>query len=168
MVRGSAGIFLVSHVAIVARQAYLDTHRPGLKESDVCTLLLTQSILGLPAWIRAGYKGIGEVRPACLFLLVKSKCFLDSGVRHCCKVGHSCMRRVIDCSSVPHKMAWCSVARAIRAVARFGGPRCGIFDISQLRPAVDRMFQELDTAPARCCWRCGLPLGWFESDHCRY
>ena len=134
------------------------TYRPGLKESDVCTLLLTQSILGLPAWIRAGYKGIGEVRLACLFLLVKSKCFLDSGVRHCCKVGHSCVRRVIDCSSVPHKMAWCSVARAIRAVARFGGPRCGIFDISQLRPAVDRMFQELDTAPARCCWRCGLPL----------
>ena len=143
------------------------TYRPGLKESDVCTLLLTQSILDLPAWIRAGCKGIGEVRPACLFLLVKSKCFLDSGVRHCCKVGHSCMRRVIDCSSVPHKMAWCGVARAIRAVARFGRPWCGIFDISQLRPAVDRMFQELDTAPARCCWRCGFPLGWFESDHCR-
>ena len=134
------------------------TYRPGLKESDVCTLLLTKSSLGLSAWIRAGYKGIGEVRPACLFLLVKSKCFLDSGVHHCCKVGHSCMRRVIDCSSVPHKMAWCSVARAIRAVARFGGPRCEFFDSSQLRPEVDRMFQELDTAPARCCWRCGLPL----------
>ena len=85
------------------------TFRPGLQERDVCTLLLTKSILGLPSWIRAGYKGIGEVRPACLFLLVKSKCFLDSGVCQCCKVGHSCMRRVIDCSSVPHKMAWRSV-----------------------------------------------------------
>ena len=88
----------------------------GLQEKDVCTLLLTGSILGLPNWIRAGYKGVGDVRPACLFPLVKSKCFLDSGVRRCCKVGHSCMRRVIDCSSVPHKMAWRSVARAIRTV----------------------------------------------------
>ena len=109
------------------------TLRPGLQESDVCTLLLTKSILGLPSWIRAGYKGVGNIRPACIFPLVKSNCFLDSGVRRCCKAGHSCMRRVIDCSSVPHKMAWRSVARAIRTVARLGGPGCEIFDISQLR-----------------------------------
>ena len=46
-------------------------------------------------------KGVGDVRPACLFPLVKSKCLLDSGVRRCCKAGHSCMRRVIDRFSVP-------------------------------------------------------------------
>ena len=103
------------------------TFRPGLQEKDVCALLLTKSILGLPNWIRAGYKGVGDVRPACLFPLVKSKCFLDSGVRRCCKVGHSCVRRVIDCSSLPHKMAWRSVARAIRTVARLGGPGCEFF-----------------------------------------
>ena len=97
------------------------TFRPGLQEIDVCAFLLTKSILGLLNWIRAGYKGVGDVRPACLFPLVKSKCFLDSGVRRCCKAGHSCMRRVIDCSSVPHKMAWRSVARAIRTMARLGG-----------------------------------------------
>ena len=134
------------------------TFRPGLRERDVCTLLLTKSILGLPCWLRAGYKGIGEVRPACLFPLVKSKCFLDSGVRRCCKVGHSCMRRVIDCSSVPHNMAWRSLARAIRTIARLGGPGCEIFDISQLRFELDSMFQELDTSPSRCCWRCGCSI----------
>ena len=54
------------------------------------------------------------------------------------------MGRVIDCSSVPHKMAWRSVARAIRTVARLGGPGCEIFDVSQL---LDSKFQELDTPP---------------------
>ena len=78
-------------------------------------------------------EGVGDVRAACLFPLVKSKCFLDSGVRRCCKVGHSCTRRVIDCSSVPHKMALRSVAGAMRTVARLGGQGCEIFDISQLR-----------------------------------
>ena len=41
------------------------THRTGLQERDVCTLLLTKSILGLPGWIRAGYRGVGDIRPAC-------------------------------------------------------------------------------------------------------
>ena len=49
------------------------TFRPGLQEKDVCALPLTKSVLGLPNWIRAGYKGVGDVRPACLFPLVKSK-----------------------------------------------------------------------------------------------
>ena len=48
------------------------TFRPGLQERDVCTLLLTKSILGLPDRIRAGYQGVGDVRPACMFPLVKS------------------------------------------------------------------------------------------------
>ena len=103
------------------------TFRPGLWERDVCTLLLTKSILGLPGWIRAGYQGSGDIRPACMLRLVKSKSFLDSVVRRCCKDGHSCMRKVIDCSSVPHKMAWRSVAQAIRAVSRLGGPGCENF-----------------------------------------
>ena len=157
MVRGSAGINLVSHVTTVARQAHLDIpawasgkRRFGLQERDDCTLLLTKSILGLPGWIRAGYQGVGDVRPACMIPLVKSKCFL-----RCCKVGHSCMRRAIDCSSVPHKMAWRSVPRAIREVYRLGGLGCEFFDISQLRYELDSVFQEPDTPPSRCCWRCG-------------
>ena len=55
-------------------------------------------------------------------------------------------------------MAWRSVARAIRKVARLGGPGCEIFDISQLRWELDSMFQELDTPPSRCCWRCGSAM----------
>ena len=134
------------------------TFRPGLQERDFCTLLLTKFILGLRGWIRAGEKGVGDVRPAFLFPLVKKKRFLDSGVRRCCRTGQSCMRRVIDCSSVPHTMAWRSVARAIRTVARLGGTECEIFDISQLRYELDSTFQELNTPPSRCCWRCGCAM----------
>ena len=65
---------------------------------------------------------------------------------------------MIDWSSVPHKMAWRSVARAIRAVSRLGGPGCDIFDTSQLRYELDSVFQELDTPPSRCCWRCGCAM----------
>ena len=49
-------------------------------------------------------------------------------------------------------MAWRSVGRAIRTVARLGGP------ISQLRYELDSMFQELDTPPSWCCWRCGCAI----------
>ena len=147
---------LFSHLTSqLSQDKHTWTFQPGLQERDVCTLLLTKAILGLPNWIRAGFKGVGDVRPACLFPLVKPKRFLDSGGRRCCKAGHSCMRRVIVCSSVPHKMAWRSVARALRTVARFGGPGIEIFDISQLRYELDSVFQELDTPPSRCCWRCG-------------
>ena len=135
------------------------TFRHGIQERDVCTLLLTNSMLGLPCWIRAGHQGVGDVRPACLFPLVKSKCFLDSGVRRCCKVGHSCMRRVIDCSSVQiTRWLGAVIARGIRAVPRLGGPGCEFFDISQLRYDLDIMFQDLNTPPSRCCWRCGYAM----------
>ena len=107
-VRCGAVIFVDDRGANKAWLQYKHTWTfwPGLKESDVCTLLLNKSILGLPAWVRAGHEGIGDVRPACLCPLVKSLCFLDSGVRRCSKAGHSCMRRVIGCSSTPHTMAW--------------------------------------------------------------
>ena len=36
------------------------THRPGVQESDVCTVLLAKSILGLPDSIRAMYRGVGR------------------------------------------------------------------------------------------------------------
>ena len=62
--------------------------------------LAYKSTLGLPSWVRAGYKGIGDIGLACLFALVMSKCFLDSGLRWCGKTGLSCMRRVVDCSSI--------------------------------------------------------------------
>ena len=39
--------------------------------------------------------------------------------------------------------------------ARLGGPGCEFFGVSQLRFELDSVFQELDTPPSRCCWRCG-------------
>ena len=67
------------------------TFRPGLQEKDVCALLLTKSILGLSLLDTCWLQRVGDFRLACMFPLDKPKCFLDSGVRRCCKVGHSCM-----------------------------------------------------------------------------
>ena len=50
MVRGLAGIILVSHFSTVVRQTYLDTPA-WVQERDVCILLLTKSILGLPGCV---------------------------------------------------------------------------------------------------------------------
>ena len=142
MVRGSAGIILVSHVTTVARQAHLDI--PGWASRKRRVHTSPHQVYFGPSWLDTCSTKIGDVRPACMFPLVKSKCFLDSGVHRCCKVGHSCRRRVIDCSSVPHKMAWRCVARAIWAVSRLGGPGCEMFAVC---------FKSW-TPPSRCCWRC--------------
>ena len=134
MVRGSAGII---H-SCISRRNCCKTNKHGHSGLD---FKKGMSVLFFPPnlfWVFLigyvlGTERLGDIRPACLFPLVKSKCSLDSWVRRCCKSGHPCMRRVIDCSSVSHKMAWCSVARAIRTVARLGGRGCEIFDISQKR-----------------------------------
>ena len=56
------------------------TYRPGLQESDVCTLLLTKSVLGLLDWIRAGYKGVGD---SVLVPAGQIQVFLGLWVRRC-------------------------------------------------------------------------------------
>ena len=69
-------------------QLLQDQHTwPGLQERDVCTLLLTKSILGLPGWKRAGYHGVGDVRPACMFPLVKSSVSWILGFVNVAKLG---------------------------------------------------------------------------------
>ena len=145
MVRGSAGIILVSHVATVVRQTKLDTPTWTSRKRCLCTFFLTKSILGLPDWIRSGHRGVGDIRPACLFLLVRSKCFLDSRVRRCCKVGHSCMRRGLWIApQFLTRWPGAALPRANRTVARLIGPGCEFFDTSQLRLELDSMFHELD------------------------
>ena len=133
------------------------THRPGLQERDVCTPLAHQVQSG-SSWLDTCWVLRGWGHSSCLPVPTGQIQVLPGlggrGVRRCCTVGHSCMRRVLGCSSVPHKMAWRSVALAIMA-ARLGGPGCEIFGVSQLRFELDSVFQELDTPPSRCCWRCG-------------
>ena len=112
------GAWIGQNYSCISRRNCYMTNIPGLSGRGFRNWMF--ALFFSPNLFLAGY-GLGSERlgtfvPACLSPLVKSKCFLDSGVRQCCKVGHSCMRRVIDCSSVPHKMAWRSVARSIRTV----------------------------------------------------
>ena len=141
----SARIILVSHVATVARQTYLDS--PAGASRTGCLHPSAHQICSGSSWLDTGWLPRGWRHSSCMPVpTCQIQCFLDSGIRRCCKVGHSCMRRVIDGSSVPHKMAWRNVARAIRTVSRLGGPGCEFIDVSQLRSELDSMFQELDTA----------------------
>ena len=79
------------------------------------------------------------------------------------------MRRVIVCSSVPHKMAWPSVARAIRTVARLRGPGCEIFDISQLRISTRQYVSRAGHAPFVVLLEVrGVFYVLRQSDHCRH
>ena len=59
---------------------------------------------------------------AFLFGLVKSKCYDDSGRHLCTKLGHSCVRRVIDASGDPFRSSWRVAARGVRAVAGTRAP----------------------------------------------
>ena len=117
-----------------------------LQDRDVCTLLLTKPILGLPDWIRSGYRGVGDIRPACLFPLVISK---YSGVRRCCKVGQFVREEVCLFDSSQDGLAQRCSGNPNGSTP--GGPGCEFFYISQLRFELDRLFQELDTPPSRGC-----------------
>ena len=71
----------------------------GLQESNVCTLLLTKSIWVCLTGYGLGTEGLETFVLRACSPWSNTSGFLDSGVRRCCKVGHSCMRRVIGCSS---------------------------------------------------------------------
>ena len=87
-----------------------------------CFLLLLKLIDNPSIFAFFFFKKKKDTKGLETFVLLACFHWSNPGVRRCCKVGHSCMGRVIGCSSVPHKMAWRSVARAIRVVTRRGGP----------------------------------------------
>ena len=83
-------------------------------------------ILGLyrlPGLLRKRVRPTGDRQcsPPLMFGFVKSKCFSDDGVRKCLKAGHSCVRRVLDMSSIPNARGWKTVARAIRGTVAEAG-----------------------------------------------
>ena len=68
--------------------------RKDLTGHDVLIYLVAQAMAVFPAWLR-GAMGT-KLRAPYVFVLIKSKCFSDSGSKCCNKVNHSCMRRVFD------------------------------------------------------------------------
>ena len=103
-----------------------------------------------------------NIGPPTLFPLCKSKCFTALGEHVCSKVGHSCMRRVINCSRMPYKYAWRLVSRAIRAVVISVGISQEIADLGALRGVLDsRMEAIAPTKGASACCRvgCGIAIG---------
>ena len=153
MVRGSAGIILVSHVATVARQAYLDT--PAGASRKGCLHSSAHQVQSGSSWLDTCWVLRSWGHSSC-FPVTTGQIQVLPGlgrVRRCCRVGHSCMRRVIGlllsssqdglaqrCSGNPNgSTPWWTRVRNF---------------CSQLRFELDSVFQELDTPPSRCCGRC--------------
>ena len=86
----------------------------------------------------------GPMRTECplpsLFMNVKGKCFHPSGGKLCCDAGHSCFRKVVNCSKLLFKKSWKVIGRAISAMVI----DCGL----------DKECWSLDDAPKRLrsCW----------------
>ena len=85
--------------------------------------------MGLPAWLRRGEPG--RVRSPSIFPLTKSRCFADDGTKTCVNPGHSCWRRVVDCSQVAWPRAWKAEARGTRGRLRTVNSSHEVFDLSQ-------------------------------------
>ena len=124
VVRGSGRKLFLYLTSQLLQEKHTWTFRPGLRERDVCTLLLYQVDLGS---LQAGY--VLVTRGLEKFILRWSSLSVSwiLGSRLVLQGWALLYEKVIDCSSVPHKMAWRSVTRAIRTVARLGGQGCEIF-----------------------------------------
>ena len=144
--------------AYMVKECQLDlawSMRRDLTPSDVCQFSVARAMLGLPAWLRRGEPG--PVRSPSIFPLIKSKCFADDGTKTCVKPGHSCWRRVVDCSQVAWPRAWKAVARGTRGLLRTLNLSHEVFDLSKARHHIDEMVSSIQ-AHSDMCWKCGTPL----------
>ena len=118
------------------------------------TWLRTRNGIGLPSFLR---RGRGVLRLPRLMFTIKSKCFLDSGVRVCTKVGHSCWRRIIDHSGTPHAPGWRAISRGVRGVLQACGLTWEVWSLAEIRPRLDAMLAQLGP-PTERCLRCNVEL----------
>ena len=134
--------------------------RDDLRPRDVSVWLWARAFWGLPAWLRRGRLATsGNVKFPTVFPLVKGKCFSVSGSRKCEKVGHSCMRRVVDCAGAPGAQGNKIIGRAGRAFLDRSGISAEVFNISRVRARIQYAMDGL-SAPATCsCQRCGCATG---------
>ena len=93
----------------------------------------------------------GNAAPPSMFPLCKSKCFTDDGDKKCVVQGHSCMRRVIDCSRAPFRFAWRMISRGARGVIASVCVTHELFDLDMLRPMLDARLKALSHSDAGCC-----------------
>ena len=65
------GAWIGRNYSCISHRNCCKTNKTGtdldLKKELFVHLLLTKSILGLPEWICSGYRGVGDIRPGCLF-----------------------------------------------------------------------------------------------------
>lgn len=141
----------------VRRDTAVWTRMHGIDRSFAERWYWTIPFLGLPSSLHDKWKTCRV--PTC-WHLVKTKCWGDGCSHHCSKAGHSCWRRVIDCSGLPCPRGWRTLSRAARAIARLGRFPLEIWRLSYLRQGLEDMLQDLPSEdPSPCCLRCSSHLG---------
>lgn len=120
---------------------------------DAVALTLAAGLAGLPAPLR-GRQRRGLPAPPKLHVLIKSKCWSDTGAWRCGRSGHSCLRRVSDWSSTPWRPAWKVVGRSIQGVLSLGASTFDAWDINEAAPLLDRALSRL-LHPTQACVSCG-------------
>ena len=132
---------------------------PNVTPSSALQWLFAKARLGLPNFLQRWPSSAGrKVAGPRLFGFVKSKCFQDSGEHSCQKPGHSCLRRVIDMSAVPHSRGWKILARAARGVVASVAGGHELFNPSDLAHAVRGLLQPLCPSRQGMCMGCGCVL----------
>ena len=93
-----------------------------------------------------------------MYPLVKSKCYGVDGQRTCQRVGHSCMRKVINNAGFPFAGGWQLVGRALRGIAQWSAAGWEVFGLMEVRTAIDSMLAQLPPRCSRLCQDCSCLL----------
>jgi len=113
--------------------------------------------LALPSWLRRGRANKGPLpdQGPTLFVSIKSKCYADDGTHICSKVGHSCLRRIIEFSRFPFQGPWRFVARGLRAMLAEVTCGIGVPSLKALPNVIRAKARHLVPSLTGRCMRCG-------------
>ena len=156
----------VSHLLLgMAKDTEAWRFRPEMRPPVCLIWAETRAILGLPFFLRRRVRQVAPAIPQ-VFAFVKSKCWDPRGGHVCTKIGHSCVRRVVDMAGTTFKKGWRTMGRAVRAVVAGTGLSREVFSMDDVVPALQETLSHLSPPeravteegssgwPCECCGVC--------------
>ena len=142
--------------AYMVKECQLDpawSMRRDLTPSDVCQFSVASSHTGVAC------HGCRRGEPASCSISLnlpfdQEQVLCRRWNKECVKPGHSCWRRVVDCSQVAWPRAWKAVVRGTRGMLRTLKLSHEVFDLSTARHHIDEMVSSIQ-AHSDMCWKCG-------------
>lgn len=132
--------------------------RVDISHADLKIMVIALCMFALPKWLQAGGWAYNRIVPPYMYLFVKSKCFHGSGIRKCCKQGHSCMRKVVSFAGFPKRRAWRIGSRALQTMAMVVGGTLELWKLGDAVPRLRAVMASLRSPTQPCtCVACGAP-----------